>query len=459
MTMYSEFYKRYGFAFQQLLLCRPTMRVIKEFKQTELLSKKDIKERQLRSLDEVYRLARTSIPFYQEKYANCGESIKSFEQFLELPILDRTEVATNYRNVIVGGEQNKNIIISRTGGSSGEPLAFYTFKGSSVLGLAMMSRARAWWGIDFSEKSVLFIEHGLKFEDDLGAYIKRSLHCVKEKFLNRQFLSAYKMSDEDMERYYREIITFSPAYFIGYASFLYLFAKHLKDYGRRGNDIGLRCIFYTSEMLYPWQQKIIEEVFECPVVGEYGLKEVGVVSYECPRKRFHTMDESVYVEVIPLRDNPKIGEVVVTQLLNRESPLIRYRTGDIAEVVDRDESCPCGRGLHVMGKIQGRSHDWIATPLGKKIHGQIFTHALIVRDCVKKFQVHQDRDYNISVKVVPNERFKYGDGENIIRNIKGVLGEAVNVNVEVVDHIKSGSSGKFRWIKSEISVYDRSVEI
>jgi phenylacetate-coenzyme A ligase PaaK-like adenylate-forming protein len=434
------------------------MQMAKEFQEAELLTGNVFRARQLDSLDEIYRRAKDNTPFYKKKYAGCSDRIESFDQFSSLPILDRAEVAENYKDMVVGGIDNPNVVLSRTGGSSGEPLTFYTFKGSAAVVLAMMIRARAWWDIDHNEKSALFIEHGLKFEDDWQARVEQFFHHIREKIVNRIFLSAYKMSNDNMAQYYKDINNFSPVYFIGYASFLYLFARYLKDNNLPGAGLGVQCIFYTSEMLYPWQRQVIEEVFGCPVVGEYGLKEVGIVAYECPSRRWHTMDDSVYVELVPLKSDPTMGEVVVTQLLNMDSPLIRYRTGDIAQIVDREEPCPCGRGLNLMGNMQGRSHDWIATPSGKRIHGQVFTHALIVRGSVDKFQVHQEKDFSIGIKVVANNKFGKDEETKIVEAIKEVLGEPVNIRVEKVEYISSGNSGKFRWIKSEISVFDRETK-
>ena len=108
-----------------------------------------------------------------------------------------------------------------------------------------------------------------------------------------------------------------------------------------------------------------------------------------------------------------------------------------------------------MGNMEGRSHDWIATPSGRRIHGQIFTHALIVNGNVKKFQVHQKRDYSIDILVVPGKHFSKKEEDIIVDNIKEVLGEPLDVSFRKTSDIESGNSGKFRWIKSEISVFDR----
>lgn len=134
---------------------------------------------------------------------------------------------------------------------------------------------------------------------------------------------------------------------------------------------------------------------------------------------------------------------------------IRYRTGDLALLTDMDSTCSCGRGLHVMGPIQGCSHDWIVAPSGSVVHGQIFTHALFVRGNIDKFQIQQAKNFSIRTRAVVNARFSDSAETSIIRNILDVIGELIEVTFERVLEIDSGDSGKFQWIKSDISIYER----
>ena len=44
-----------------------------------------------------------------------------------------------------------------------------------------------------------------------------------------------------------------------------------------------------------------------------------------------------------------VGEIVATGFLNRDQPLIRYRTGDLGSL--SEEPCPCGREMPVLTEI------------------------------------------------------------------------------------------------------------
>lgn len=102
---------------------------------------------------------------------------------------------------------------------------------------------------------------------------------------------------------------------------------------------------------------------------------------ECEhRTGMHAYEDMAFIECIdPLGDEPladgEVGELVVTTLVDRFSPLIRYRTGDL---VTLDHSpCACGRA-HVRFRVLGRTTDQILVDgrsiLPREIMGVIELH-------------------------------------------------------------------------------------
>jgi phenylacetate-CoA ligase len=78
----------------------------------------------------------------------------------------------------------------------------------------------------------------------------------------------------------------------------------------------------------------------------YAANEVGPIAWECPQHRgaLHLNDDVQWTEILDENDRPvqpgETGQVVVTQLLCRSQPLLRYRIGDLARLL-RDR-CSCG---------------------------------------------------------------------------------------------------------------------
>jgi phenylacetate-CoA ligase len=76
----------------------------------------------------------------------------------------------------------------------------------------------------------------------------------------------------------------------------------------------------------------------------YATADVGSIAYETPAREGLVVDEGVLVEIVrpgtgdPVADG-EVGEVVVTALVNREYPLIRFATGDLSAVLPGVSRC------------------------------------------------------------------------------------------------------------------------
>jgi len=93
-----------------------------------------------------------------------------------------------------------------------------------------------------------------------------------------------------------------------------------------------------------------------------------------------------------------LGEVVITDLHNYGIPFIRYKIGDVA--VLSDKKYPCGRGLPLIGDVEGRLLDLIVTPDNKIITGVFFPHLMKEFKEVEKYQVIQKSKEDLLVKLV-----------------------------------------------------------
>ncbi len=127
---------------------------------------------------------------------------------------------------------------------------------------------------------------------------------------------------------------------------------------RLGSDIRLRFMWLTGEGCSPAYRRRLEELWQCQGLIFYGSMECGSIGIECPvQTGSHVCAGHVYLEIIdPASGKPvapgEVGEVVCTVLQRRASPLIRFRTQDLA-VLD-PSPCPCGvrfPKLHIRGRI------------------------------------------------------------------------------------------------------------
>jgi phenylacetate-CoA ligase len=129
-------------------------------------------------------------------------------------------------------------------------------------------------------------------------------------------------------------------------------------------------------------------------------------------------------------------------------PLIRYDMGDKATA--SDEVCSCGRALPLIASVDGRQSDFLIAADETEVHGEFFTHLFYGRPDVAQFQVVQQDRMTVVLRVVPVRVAEENDYSDIVEKMSRVLGEGVNVDVEICESIPPSRSGKHRFTICEI---------
>lgn len=160
---------------------------------------------------------------------------------------------------------------------------------------------------------------------------------------------------------------FQPHYLLVYPSNLAALLDEVEA-GRLRFD-RLRQIRSIGELLRPALRDRVKEVLGVGTRDTYSSQELGMIAAECPvTGQYHSM-ESLLVEVLDEQNRPCApgitGRVVVTDLCNFSTPLIRYDIGDYAEA-GAEGLCECGRGLARLGRILGRERNMLRLPDGKR---------------------------------------------------------------------------------------------
>ena len=168
-----------------------------------------------------------------------------------------------------------------------------------------------------------------------------------------------------------------------------------------------RGIISSAQTLSQESREIIERAFHAKVFDKYGSCEFSGIAHECEvHAGYHVNAESYIVEIV--RDGKpvapgEVGEVLITDLTNRSVPMIRYALGDLVTATDR--LCPCGRGLPLIGAVQGRVQSIIIGTNGSFLPGAFFPHAQDYGHILRQFQVVQERLGAIEFNIVEGPRF------------------------------------------------------
>jgi phenylacetate-CoA ligase len=150
--------------------------------------------------------------------------------------------------------------------------------------------------------------------------------------------------------------------FVGTPSFLMAVIKRAEEMScNLKKDFSLKRAWFTGEMLPPSLRKTFEGDYGIDTYQAYAVTEPGgAIAYECRQKfGMHLMDEYVTEIVDPETGKQlgpgEVGEIVTTQLFNKNWGLIRFGTGDMSSYIT--EACPCGRTANRVTGIVGRAGD------------------------------------------------------------------------------------------------------
>jgi phenylacetate-CoA ligase len=208
-------------------------------------------------------------------------------------------------------------------------------------------------------------------------------------------------------------------------------------------------ILSTSMMLIPQERKTIEEVFGVKVTDRYGCEEVSLIGSECEQHDgLHMNIEHLVVEFVSddgsYAGPGEPGNIVVTDLMNRAMPLVRYRVEDVGILLNRQ--CSCGRGMPLMGKVTGRVADFLVKQDGTKVAGiSLIENTLTDMPGLDQLQIVQESLDHICLNVVPGQGYTTDVGNSLTGYFEGIFGKDVQVQLQLVAEIQPERSGKYRF--------------
>ena len=452
---YKYFYKAIGYPLYLRMIKRPTIRTLDERLETQYYTSKKIKEIQLTKLKKILANAAENVPYYRDAFRELGFiplDMSSLEEFEELDFFITKDLIKENTSAFISEKCNRKLLSwHRTGGSTGEPLLFATDRLTDAASSASYLRALSWFGVGLGSKSCFFWgspTYIRKAEQSWKEIFYQVALGLKEKLVRRVVFLNYNIGESNYIEIFKKIEQFRPDYIKGMPSSLYQFSKLVVENNLKFKNAKFKFVHSACEQLYDWQIELIEKAFNCQVTNSYGLSELGDIAYSSPSGSLHIMDEDVYVELRNMDGGE--NEIVATQLNNMATPLIKYKTGDIADSISYDSESDIN--LRVLNGLKGRVHDFIVASDGSYVHGQFFTHILVFEPGVVKFQVVQQSPFKLKILIIINEAFDKLASEDRLRfSIADYLGEEVSVSFEYVKEIPLTPAGKHRWIISKIN--------
>lgn len=234
-------------------------------------------------------------------------------------------------------------------------------------------------------------------------------------------------------------------------SFTLKMANLAKDSGLT-EKLKLRKAVIGAETWSESTRRRIEESLNVDAYDNYGVAELGGpgVAIECREKDgMHVWVDHYLIEVVDPKTGEQVceggeGELVVTTLTREAMPLLRYRTGDIVELLPSD--CSCGLKTPKISRIKGRIDEMI------KIRG-ISLYPKIIEEIVSsmpeltgEYQIELSNIDDITVKVEIKKWVR--DIDKLVNKLKSRIKELtlLNVAIRLMDEGKIEHQGKAKRV-------------
>lgn len=389
------------------------------------------------------RWAASTVPFYRERVD--ADAIRGPKDLARFPILDKRAVREAGDRLRSDAWKGR-LLMMETGGSSGEPLRFFSDSERESSQLACKLRARAWWGLHPGHRETDLWGSPLEVGRDAG--LRRLVSGV----LGLQLLPAFRLNDVTMATFRDRLKNGRTDFLYGYATALARYARYLESRGEDLADLRLRVAICTAETLLPDDRAVIGQRL-APPANEYGCRDGGLVAHEDPAGHLRLMSDAVHLEVLDEGGSPvaagEPGEAVLTNLWARGFPLIRYRLGD--RVVMAPGPIPEGLPHPVIERLEGRTTDFLIATDGTRVHALGVIYVLRETTGIARFRVVQDARDHLRILVVAGPGFDRPAAEATLTDkMKRVLGATLEVAVEEVDDLDPLPSGKHRYVICEV---------
>ncbi len=405
-------------------------------------------ERLQTTLNRVYR----NVAFYKhvlDAHQIEIEKIRTLDDIKELPFTTKEDLRTSYPYDMFALPLRDVVRIHASSGTTGKPIVVGYSKNDIMHWSELVARQLTAAGIAEHDVVQIAFTYSL-FTGGLG------FHFGAEK------IGASVIPASSHDNLHDQIIImkdFKTSALLCAPSTALALAHLFASMNIHPEQMSLKQGIFGSE---PWSEKVrgeIEETFRITTYDSYGISEImgPGVSGECEQRNgLHVNEDHFIVEVInPTTLQPlpagEEGELVFTTITKEAFPLIRYRTGDRAYLMERE--CECGRTFVKMSRVKGRTDDMIIIHDAKFFPSQIQEAILGEKGITPLCKIVLDRDDDIDtlevcvaiaensddideIKTLENMR------NRLAHQIEGILGVPAKVTFMEERSLQAESRGK-----------------
>lgn len=378
------------------------------------------------------------VEYYRKRYS--GVEIKTIDDFkAKIGFIDKNEVMEHWEEFLVDGIDMSKCNIGTTGGTSGKPLKLVIPKNRYITECYFVDKVRKRLGWNYDVRAVI---RNHKLPDNKNYMV----NPITKEFL----FDAFRMDERYACQVYRILKKYKVKYIHAYPSAVYQFLKLCNN---QNLDLSiLKGCFLGSEGLTE-EQILFFKSIKVPICYTYGHSEKLIyagnngVDFD-----LFVEPKYGYCEIIDAKGNSitnGFGELVGSTYYNKYFYLIRYKTGDFADV-DGYGFCG-GEKMLKMKKVYGRRDksvlykaDGTTTSLtALNVHGDFYEH-------INGMQYIQEQVGYLKCLIIKNGLFSIEDERFIKDHLSIAMGGDNYICIEYVDKLIFQENGKFLPLISKL---------
>ena len=376
----------------------------------ETLPREVLEALQLKRLKQVVQRVYHTVGFYRKAFDKAGvtpDDIKSLDDLRRFPFTTKQDLRENYPFGMFAVPMSSIVRLHASSGTTGRSTVVGYTKRDIETWSELMARCFVAAGVTKNDIIHNAYGYGL-FTGGLGA------HYGAEKL----GASVIPMSGGNTKRQIMILQDFGPTAICCTPSYALNLAEQGKAMGIDMRSLKLRVGVFGAE---PWSDKMrqeIENVLGITALNIYGLSEImgpGVHIFED-----HFLVETIHPDTGEVLPPGESGELVFTTITKEAFPLIRFRTRDISRLLT--EPCRCGRTLHRMDRVTGRSDDMLIIRGVNVFPSQIEAVLLAIEGVEPQYQLIVDRAGNLDtleIQVEVGEQiFANADEVKVLQNME-----------------------------------------
>ncbi len=413
------------------------MKIVREVRRDVALSAHAIAELQQKKLQDILKFSTTQSSFY--KKLGIQEKVSPVDWLKSFPILDKPTLNSNVDDMLTM-PKDKLIKNSSSGSSGVQTVGYYSQREMDTF-RAIQTVFWEWGGYQLGDQLI-----------QTGMGLNRSrVKKIKDYLLRTKYMIAFNPDPVEVKETFSKLGDDTYRFF-GYASSLYVYAQLAKELGLNGPKF--KSMVCWGDKMFPHYRDLIREQFGCEVTETYGAAEGFQMAGQKDLPYMYIMAPWVYMEILDDDGNEvedgEMGHVVVTSLIARAMPMIRYRIGDLAVKLPKN-NYPPKRDLELplLKRVVGRDTDIVKTPNSRWLIVHTFTGVFEYYPEIKQFRIVQRELENFEVEYIRGDNFDLRILDKVSAHLEKVIqDDSISWNYTEVASIPNSPSGKPQIIKS-----------